>query len=327
MEYKEKKYILKKMMQGTLSKEEDEKLLLFQPVVKRMIHQLDNAEDISYIEKPNINRIWNNICKKIETKQDNSTQIKFYKTLGIAASFLLILSISSTIYFAFSTRNEITMNTLSTGLRNFESVTLADGTIVQVGSGSHLIYPSTFFGKTREVTLTGQAFFNVAKDAKKPFIVNTMDMKVKALGTAFEVFSYKGAKEVEAILLNGSIQVAVTDKRTGKETLSMVSPNERLIFNRNTGTSKIEKVDADNCTAWRNQQLLKFENEKLSVIIPRLEQWYNCKIVCNKELAEKYRYTFKVRDESLEQILFIILETSPLKYIKESNGDYTLISK
>ena len=85
-----------------------------------------------------------------------------------------------------------------------------------MGPGSRLTYPASFSGKTREIRLDGQAFFDVAKNREKPFIVHTEDMSVEALGTAFELFSYNMENKMEAILLNGKIKVSVENKEQTK---------------------------------------------------------------------------------------------------------------
>lgn len=326
MKYTEKQDLLKKMVQERLTDEEEFKLLSYRPVTERMLHQLDYAEDTTITDKTNYKKIWNNIYDRIDNTRNIYAQIKLYKKYSLVASFLLLLSIPGTIYFT-SIGNEESVNTIISGIRNIERVTLPDGTIVQLGSGSRLIYPQSFKGKTREIELTGQAFFNVAKDAKKPFIVNTKDMKVKALGTSFEVYSYDEGQTVETILLDGSVQVAVANSFTHKVNYKIMVPNQRLTFDRSAGTINVEKVDADKYTLWRNHQTPCFENEKLAVIIPRLEQWFDCKIICNEDISEKYRYTLKVRDESIEQILFVLCESSSIKYIKTDDKSYTLISK
>ena len=96
-----------------------------------------------------------------------------------------------------------------------------------MGPGSRLTYPASFSGKTREIRLDGQAFFDVAKNREKPFIVHTEDMSVEALGTAFELFSYDMENKMEAILLNGKIKVSVADKETNQMKEYFVSPDER----------------------------------------------------------------------------------------------------
>ena len=152
-------------------------------------------------------------------------------------------------------------------------------------------------------------------------------MSVEALGTAFELFSYDMENKMEAILLNGKIKVSVADKETNQMKEYFVSPDEKILVDRQTGKIAKQIVDADKYTAWRKQKMLSFENEKLSMIIPRLEQWYGRKVMCQKDLADKYRFTFKVRDESLDRILFMMKASSPLQYKEEKNGDYILTLK
>ena len=104
----------------------------------------------------------------------------------------------------------------------------------------------------------------------------------------------------------------------------ILSPDEKIVHDRWADSTYIQPVDADKYTAWRKQKILSFENEKLSMIIPRLEQWYGRKVMCQQDLADKYRFTFKVRDESLERILFIMGESSPLGYQKTTNGNFVI---
>ena len=92
---------------------------------------------------------------------------------------------------------------MASGVRCIEPVSLSDGTTVRMGPNSQLIYPKSFDGKTRDVELKGQAFFDVAKDRERPFTVHTKNMDVTALGTAFEVFNYDSESKLETILLNG----------------------------------------------------------------------------------------------------------------------------
>ena len=242
----------------------------------------------------------------------------------MVASILLVLGVAGTVYFALQDKANVPMYVVSSGIQNMESVSLPDGTKVQMGPGSRLTYPARFSGKTREIRLDGQAFFDVAKNREKPFIVHTEDMSVEALGTAFELFSYNMENKMEAILLNGKIKVSVENKETNQMKEYFVSPDEKILVDRQTGKISKQIVDADKYTAWRKQKMLSFENEKLSMIIPRLEQWYGRKVMCQKDLADKYRFTFKVRDESLEKILMLIQLSSPLKYKEIEDGNYSL---
>lgn len=326
MEYEDKKYILKKLMQDALTEEERIALQSSRRVTEKMEWQWDNAPDAERSDCPDEPSIWRNICRTV-WQQGEGRKVAFYKVYSMVASVLLVLGVAGVAYFALQDRANVPMYVVSSGIQNMESVSLPDGTKVQMGPGSRLTYPARFSGKTREITLNGQAFFDVAKNREKPFIVHTEDMSVEALGTAFELFSYDMENKIETILLNGKIKVSIADKETDKMQEYLVSPNEKILMDRQTGKVTKQIVDADKYTAWRKQKMLSFENEKLSMIIPRLEQWYGRKVMCQKDLADKYRFTFKVRDESLERILFMIKVSSPLLYKEVENGDYILTLK
>ena len=213
MEYKDKKYILKKLMQDALTEEERIALQSSRRVTKEMERQWNNALDAVESDRPDEPSIWRNICKEV-WQHDEGRKVVFYKIYSMVASILLVLGVAGTVYFALRDKANVPMYVVSSGIQNMESVSLPDGTKVQMGPGSRLTYPARFSGKTREITLDGQAFFDVAKNREKPFIVHTEGMSVEALGTAFELFSYKVENKMEAILLNGKIKVSVADKET-----------------------------------------------------------------------------------------------------------------
>lgn len=321
MEYENKKYILRKLMQGTLTEQERIALHGSCEVERRMSEQWHTAPDAAGEDHPDERRIWRKVCRQ-SWEDIAAKEVLFYKIYGWVASVLLILGITGAVFYFSSGKSPAPMYVVSSGIRNMESVLLPDGTNVQLGPGSRLTYPGRFRGKKREVVLSGQAFFDVAKDPGKAFIVHTSGMDVQALGTAFELFCYEVENRSEAVLLHGKIKVGVTDEKTGKRMEYQVSPDQKLIVDKQNGQVSKWQVDADKYTAWRKQRILSFENEKLSMIIPRLEQWYGRKIMCQKDLAEKYRFTFKVRDEALDRILFMIGESSPLKYTSMDNGNY-----
>jgi len=294
-------------MQDALTEEERIALQSSRRVTKEMERQWNNAPDAVESDRPDEPSIWRNICKEV-WQHDEGRKVVFYKIYSMVASILLVLGVAGTVYFALRDKANVPMYVVSSGIQNMESVSLPDGTKVQMGPGSRLTYPARFSGKTREITLDGQAFFDVAKNREKPFIVHTEGMSVEALGTAFELFS----------------KVSVADKETDQMEEYFVSPDEKILVDRQTGKITKQIVDADKYTAWRKQKMLSFENEKLSMIIPRLEQWYGRKVMCQKDLADKYRFTFKVRDESLEKILMLIQLSSPLKYKEIEDGNYSL---
>lgn len=305
------KTIIKKILQDSLNDTEKESLHSGKPFSSLLEKQWAVAADTMFQNQTASDRIWTNISKEL-WDGSRAKRYLYYKAYSIAASILILFGIGGLSWMLTQAPPVITtMHITTSGIQNMESVVLPDGSIVQMGPGSKLIYPSEFVGKKREVQLEGQAFFDVIKDKSKPFVVKTKDMDVTALGTAFEIFSYNQENNVEAILLNGKIKVDIIQNNHQKQLI--LSPDEKLSLSRRDNEIKIEKVNASKYSDWRNHGILSFENEKLSMIIPRLEQWYGRKVLCQRDIADKYRFTFKVRDESLERILYMLNSSSPIK--------------
>lgn len=287
---------------------------LFSKVLEK---QWEDAQDAAAKDKTDVNRIWVKIQRELWERKPVKTY-EYYKIYSIAASILLLIGIGCFAWILSRNQSSNTMFVATSGIQNMQSILLPDGSQVQLGPGSKLVYPSEFDGKTREVKLEGQAFFDVAKDKSKPFVVKTKDMDVTALGTAFEVFSYEMENSIETVLLNGKVKVDLLHGNHKREVI--LNPNDKLTLSRSDARISIEKVNATKYSDWRNLGILSFENEKLSMIIPRLEKWYGQKIFCQKDLANTYRFTFKVRNESLDRILYMLNNSSPIKYRKAGDN-------
>ncbi len=320
MTHEEKKRLLRKLIKDEMSSEEFLCLLVNKSISKYMFRQWE-----TYIPEDETDtklRIFNKIKKQAWGNQP-IWKLHYYK-LSLVASVLMIIGLSFTVFF--SSQSQYSFNTFiaTSGIQNMQSILLPDGTNVQLGAGSKLTYPEKFIGNSRVVYLDGQAFFDVVKNKEKPFIIHSSCMDIMVLGTSFEVFDYKIENKSEIILLKGSIEAKIADKNSNNYKYIKIKQNERIIINKQSKIITKEFVNANKYTSWRNRGILTFENEKLSMIIPRLEQWFGRKIICQKDIAEKYRFTFKVRDESMERILFIMGKSSPIKYDKMEGGDYIL---
>lgn len=319
----DKKSMLRKLMHDALDEQESRYLPHDPKVEKRMRSQWEEDNISDRPDREAEERIWKKVAGKMGG-QGIVRRLRIYKMIAVAASLMLLLGIGGMLYLE-NNREEQYMYVVASGVRCIEPVSLPDGTEVRMGANSQLTYPKYFNGKTRCVELKGQAFFNVAKDAEKPFIVHTNDMDVTALGTAFEIFNYDYENRVEAILLEGKVKVDLgSDSLANRQEVILV-PNEMLAYDKQNHTVKVKTVNANNYSGWR-EGIMSFENERLSMILSRLEPWFGRKVKCSKEVAEKYRFTFKVRDESLGRILFMLSRTSPIRY-KEVNGDYELYIK
>ncbi|MEG1564410.1 MAG: FecR domain-containing protein [Bacteroides sp.] len=320
-----KKETLHKILNDELSLEEENSLLNSSSVIGRMHEQWKRSANLPYANSVNGERTFALLTNAL-WKTKHISVLRYYKVYSIAASILLLFTIGGMSWlYQKTTEQPDEMYVLVCGRQTVDSVTLPDGTNVLISSGSRLTYPKAFKGDSRQVELSGQAFFEVAKDKKKPFIVKTAQMEVMALGTAFEVFSFDKGENKETVLLNGKVKVTMVELPGVRSPEYILNPNQKLFVAKN-GKVCVESVDANKYSAWRSKGCLSFENEKLAMIIPRLESWFKKKIICDKHLAEMNRFSFTIDDETCSDVLRMLSKTSSLTF-REKEGVYLIIKK
>lgn len=161
-------------------------------------------------------------------------------------------------------------------------IILADGTRIWLNAGSQLSYPVNFTGNTREVYLTGEAFFDVISDPTKPFHVITGDMKIRVTGTKFNVTSYAGDQTTQAVLVTGKINAAKNRRFSHSMELD---PGERIVYNKQEGNMEKDRVDVELYASWVNGYLI-FDNEPVENILKKLERYYNKNILIEKHYGQ-----------------------------------------
>ena len=165
------------------------------------------------------------------------------------------------------------MNTVVIPYGSRSNITLADGTNVWLNAGSRLIYPSRFVDKTREVFLSGEAFFNVQKNEKQPFVVKTADVLVEVLGTRFNVTAYPEDFAVQTVLAEGSVEIKSASAGR-REKGVLLKQGELAYFNKKTQETRTQSVNVDEYTLW-TEGLFKFSNTDFNRITKKLERYYN----------------------------------------------------
>lgn len=202
-------------------------------------------------------------------------------------------------------------------------ITLPDSSVVQINSGSVLIYPKDFSGNTRSIYLNGEATFTVKRREAQPFIVKTSDMDVEALGTVFNVSSYHSDKSSSATLKTGKVAVRLKNERAGEAASFILKPDEQLTFDRTTGATKLTNVQVENVLAWHKGHLLA-EHLSIEDISKILERKYDVTIYISSAKYEGQYITAKFRhNESLDESLSIIRQLIPgMKYTIDENKVY-----
>ena len=204
------------------------------------------------------------------------------------------------------------MNQLIIPYGNQSRLVLSDNTVVWLNAGSRLVYPSRFEDKTREVLLFGEAFFEVSKDAEKPFIVKTSDLQIKVLGTQFNISAYSEDKIIQTVVKEGSVSIMQNNSGLFERDL-LLKPNQMASFNRVSKDTKVYEVDASYYSLW-TRGLLSFDEIDFNRIVKKVERFYNITIGFSEPILGTIRITGKLdlkqkREEVLEYLEKVSLTT------------------
>ncbi|WP_294143077.1 FecR family protein [uncultured Sanguibacteroides sp.] len=192
-------------------------------------------------------------------------------------------------------------------------LSLSDGTLIYLNSMTKIRYPIRFTGETREVELEGEAYFIVAKNTEKPFIVKTTSYDVTVLGTQFNVSAYTDEANVTTTLVQGT--VAVSGNKIDR--VRRLIPNDQFVLNKTTGQTELKQVDASYSTAWKDGKF-RFRDVRLEDIMRAVERWYDVKVIYEDEEVKDFRFGFNMgRHEMIEPLLRIFELNGKIKIQKE----------
>lgn len=213
-------------------------------------------------------------------------------------------------YLKQSTDKILTFNTIKVPYGKQFSLILSDGTKVEMNSGSSLRYPVTFLKKgTRNVFLEGEAYFDVAKNSNNPFIVKTNDLKVKVLGTRFNISAYQEDEAIFTTLEEGLVEVY----NNSNENKIQLAPNEQSFWNKNDRNLQKRVVDISPFLSWREGRII-FKNTRFNTIVKKLQRKYDVIIINNNSQIENEKFTAVFDNEKIEQILHYFSESYEFKY-------------
>ena len=194
---------------------------------------------------------------------------------------------------------------------------LADGSKVWVGACSRLKYPVAFNGECREVFLEGEAFFEVAKNPERPFIVRTKDFSVKALGTSFNVMNYGDENFSHTTLKTGKVEVTTAEEKV------ILQPGEQAFYTEHR--TDVRKVEVEVYTAWMGDAF-RFDKESLEVILRKLARWYDVEILYREEKLKNYHFKGKLpKYADIREVLDLLGETTSVDF--EVKGKQVIVKE
>lgn len=200
-----------------------------------------------------------------------------------------------------------------------KEIVLPDKSVVWLNAQSSLKYPKNF-NCSRDVFLTGEAYFNVKKDKQRVFSVHTENITIEVLGTTFVVTDRKETSHSETILESGKINLTVNISGKKME----IKPNQQVIYNKTDNSIQTLIVNASDYTSWRKKNL-SFENKPFKDVCIQLSKWYNLEIDCRNKTLSTIPISFTVDDESVEEILNILQQITSFTWKKEAHNKIIIV--
>ena len=310
--------LLGKQLAGEISPDESielKSILADNEALRTEYKQLQTYFESETAEEENIDLVFDRIRGQIQIPDKPGLKVAKNKSysvwLKIAAVVAIVLAgvlVYNREAIFFNKTDQLALKQAQTEATEIKTIVLADGSTVKMNSGSSLKYPEHFTADTRDVYLSGEAFFDVKKDPKHPFIVHTEQLAVKVLGTAFDVKAYQNDVFTETTLIRGS--VAVSLKNNTKQTF-ILKPNDKftlaggrasmsqLTHFSGTGTDKVME------TAWTNHELI-YKNNRFDEIARLFERWYDVKITFKEADLKTMKFTGHVDKETIAEALNVL---------------------
>lgn len=278
------------------------------------------------------------IHHQINLKAQNTTRTNKVKVIGSwfsRAAAVLFIPLLLAMLYILSNKNVQTEIFADAAIDTLEIIApvgsraiveLSDGTKVNLNYGSRIKYPRIFVGKEREIYLEGEGYFDVAPNPKKPFVVKTGKINVKALGTEFNVQAYADNNLISTTLVEGKVVVEKLLTNEKIQQLGIMVPGQHVVYDLKTDKAHSVKGAIDRYIAWKDGKLV-FDNTPISEVAQTLSRMFNVDIEVDDAVKE-YTYTVTFINDPLFLILDLMKETTPVTYKtlprkRKSDGTYT----
>jgi ferric-dicitrate binding protein FerR (iron transport regulator) len=263
------------------------------------------------MEKFNSFEALKKINKKIKQESGPGWWSVVQRVAAVLLLPLLVYSGYQTIHNK-SQKENVLLQTVSSRQGMVAEFSLPDGTRVWLNSGSQLQFPVSFASDKREVSLKGEAFFEVTRNEKQPFIVSARDLNVEVLGTSFNLISYEEEEQSEVILFEGKVKLSAESGSIIKE-LGTMHPGQRAVYTEGSKSLNTHEVDLHKYIAWREGNLV-FQDDSMNDVVKRLSRWFNVEIIIDDPEINEYIYKATFRNENLKQVLNLLKLSAPIDY-------------
>jgi ferric-dicitrate binding protein FerR (iron transport regulator) len=327
------KDLILKFCKGNYSKEEFQRIKAFfqdkesaDSLEEHLQSHWNECKDSSIGDEAEFDRILNNVLHVVNAEPKKLLKVerltfakRFFTGFSHVAAVLVIPLLVSLFLFLRHDKPDQTLfadNVVKVSRGVVSYLHLPDGTQVWLNSGSRLSYSNSFNKENRNVTLEGEAYFEVTKNTKKPFIVRGKEVAVKVLGTKFNVKSYNEDASVAVTLLEGSVHLSDI---TNLASSLVLKPNEQATFIKENNIITNKKVNAENACEWIHGNLI-FDDEEFGQIAKCLERQYNITInIQDREIEQLHFYGKFKNSQPIDEILNIMTANQKFHYDQKEN--------
>lgn len=250
-----------------------------------------------------------------------------YAWLKYAAAIILVMGFGTSFLLRWPGRDaavDIAMTEKYNPRGQHSQITLQDGSIVYLGADSKLRYPQLLNGKTREITLEGEAFFEIKHDTKRPFIVHTGNVQTQVLGTSFKINAFKG-QQLSVAVATGKVSVGYTAKGAKLKSLAILTPGEKVSWDEAQQKLNKTNIAAVAVSGWKDGNLI-FTDARLDDMCRELERWYNTRIIIKDQQIKAYNLSMTVNGNTpITSALDAMTSATNLKYRIKQNQIYISI--
>ncbi len=274
-----------------------------------------------YDEEKMLGKIYHKIkLEELQFREKLRKRNVVQKAISIITKVAAVLFIPMTIFVLMnwdrflSAEDQTTFSEIHAPKGTHTKFNLPDGSTGYLNGGSTVWFPTVYRGKSREVTLEGEAYFNVRSNPKKPFVVSGTNIKVVARGTSFNVEAYPEDNINKITLVKGSVEI-IGNKEDQVQDFGFLTPGSMCVFNKEKFSYRFMHVDADKIVSWKDGKLV-FINEPFDEVVKKLNRRYGVNIVIKDEKLKDYTYlaTF-VEDETLDEILKLLKLSAPIEVV------------
>lgn len=260
-----------------------------------IIKDKETFDNSAFMFDDETNEAWSVLQSKIHSYEKNKIRLFSFEhkpLLKIAASILFLIGIS---WISLSIYNQSKIELIQT--KAFQSTEiLPDGTTVYLNANSKIEYPMHFSSHSRKVKLSGEAYFDVAKDADRPFIISAKNTQIEVLGTSFNVMAHENSNKVEILVESGTVRVSQTNNSD-----RMILTKGQFGFSNYTSLSK-DVVKDLNYLSWKTK-LIHFNESPLTNVIDILNKTYASNIIIGNNVSSNFKLNAKFDKTSIDTIL------------------------